>query len=86
MAGRCPETGQQKTPICEFLRLAIPRRVYTKSHLDVVLAGFRRILARTSSIRGLEFVDEPEVLRHLTCAMKPVLEYTGLDNNCRKAG
>ena len=64
MMGRDPETGATRRAPAEFLRLAVPRRVYTDRHLHDVARALIRIKARAGSIRGLSFTYEPEFLRH----------------------
>src|SRR5580700_1460826 len=56
----------------ELLRLAIPRRVYTQSHIDYVVEAILEVNARKSAIRGLEIVEEPPFLRHFTAKLRPV--------------
>ena len=62
-AGRDPETGQNRRPALELVRLTIPRRVYTQAHMDVVTQSVVDVHARRDSIRGLKMVYEPEYLR-----------------------
>jgi len=57
-------TGETVYPDLDLTRLAIPRRVYTNSHMDFVVDGFARIAERKPAIRGLKIVWEPERLRH----------------------
>jgi tyrosine phenol-lyase len=56
----------------ELLRLAIPRRVYTQSHIDYVVEAILEVNARKNAIRGLEIVEEPPFLRHFTATLRPV--------------
>jgi tyrosine phenol-lyase len=56
----------------ELLRLAIPRRVYTQSHIDYVVEAILEVNARKNAIRGLEIVEEPPFLRHFTVRLRPV--------------
>jgi tryptophanase len=56
----------------ELLRLAIPRRVYTQSHIDYVVEAILEISARKNDLAGLEIVSEPKFLRHFSCRFRPV--------------
>ena len=56
----------------ELLRLAIPRRVYTQSHIDYVVEAVLEVNARKQAIRGLEIVEEPPVLRHFSARFRPL--------------
>ncbi len=55
----------------ELVRLAIPRRVYTESHLRYVADTIQRVWDRRSTIRGLRMVEAPEHLRHFTARFAP---------------
>jgi tryptophanase len=54
----------------ELLRLAIPRRVYTQSHIDYVVEAILEINARKQEIRGMEIVEEPPFLRHFSARFR----------------
>ena len=56
----------------ELLRLAIPRRVYTQSHIDYVVEAILEVNARKEEIRGLRIVSEPPFLRHFSARMEAV--------------
>jgi len=71
MAGRDPQTGEHDYPEQELLRLAIPRRVYSSRHLDVVAEGLRRVWERREALPAYRFTYEPPVLRHFTAAFEP---------------
>ena len=58
----------------ELLRLAIPRRVYTQSHIDYVVEAILEVNARKQEIRGLEIVEEPPFLRHFSARFRIVTE------------
>jgi tryptophanase len=68
-----PETQAWHYPALELVRLAIPRRVYTQSHLDYVADKLREIAARKDSLRGYRFTYAPELLRHFTARFEPLV-------------
>jgi tyrosine phenol-lyase len=70
-AGR-DEHGANRHPKLELVRLTIPRRVYTNSHLDVVAESVIRVHRRRKEIRGLKFVYEPPTLRFFTSRFEPL--------------
>ncbi|WP_410516531.1 tyrosine phenol-lyase (plasmid) [Pantoea allii] len=65
-AGRSKETGENHRPKLETVRLAIPRRVYTYAHMDVVADSIIKLYQHKDDIRGLRFVYEPKQLRFFT--------------------
>jgi tryptophanase len=67
-----PETGQWHYPKLELLRLAIPRRTYTQSHMDYVADTLIKIKSRAASIHGYKFTYAPELLRHFTARFEPL--------------
>jgi len=67
-----PETNKWHYPKLELLRLAIPRRTYTQSHMDYVADSLAKIKARATSIRGYKFTYAPEALRHFTARFEPL--------------
>jgi tryptophanase len=66
------ETGQVTYPDMELVRLAIPRRVYTQSHLDYVADIIIALHQKPESLRGLRIVYETRYLRHFTARFEPV--------------
>jgi tryptophanase len=56
----------------ELLRLAIPRRVYTQSHIDYVVEAILEVNQSREAIRGLEIVHEPPFLRHFSARFRPL--------------
>ena len=51
----------------ELVRLAIPRRVYTQSHIDYVIEVIIDVYKRRHELRGMVITYQPEILRHFTC-------------------
>ena len=72
LLGNDPDTGKQLEADFEFTRLAIPRRVYTQSHLDVIADALCNIKERAAEVKGYEIVEEPPILRHFTAKLRPV--------------
>jgi tryptophanase len=66
------KTGKMVHPNLELVRLAIPRRVYTQSHLDYVADTLVGIAARKDSAHGLKITYAPELLRHFTARFEPL--------------
>ena len=56
----------------ELLRLAIPRRAYTQSHIDYVVEAILEVNQRREQIRGLEIVSQPQFLRHFSARFRPL--------------
>jgi tyrosine phenol-lyase len=71
-AGRDPETGENRHPNLELVRLTLPRRVYTQSHMDVVAESVIQVYEHRESVPGLEFVYEPESLRFFQARFRTV--------------
>jgi tryptophanase len=72
MFGRDGETGGERPAAMELVRLAMPRRVYTQSHVDYVLEALQELSKAKDKIRGLKMVYEPPFLRHFTARFEPV--------------
>ncbi|UCE51649.1 MAG: tryptophanase [Desulfobacterales bacterium] len=67
-----PESGDFKPARLEMVRLAIPRRVYTQSHIDYVVECIGEVFQRRESLKGVRIVYEPPVLRHFTAIFEPL--------------
>jgi tryptophanase len=67
-----PATGEERFAANELLRLAIPRRVYTKSHIDYVIEAIVEVYERRERIPGVEIVSQPETLRHFSATFRPL--------------
>ncbi|MFN8259005.1 MAG: tryptophanase [Bacteroidales bacterium] len=71
-SGRNRKTGKNYRPALELVRLTIPRRAYTNSHMELVAEGIINLYKKRDSIKGLEFVYEPENLRFFQGRFKQV--------------
>ena len=71
-AGRDPDTGDHRYPALELMRLAIPRRVYTQAHMDVVAESVKAAYDGRDQTRGLKMVYEPKYLRFFQARFEPV--------------
>ena len=71
MFGRQPDGSEQPAPM-DLVRLAIPRRTYTQSHVDYVIEVCEYVAERASELRGLRIVEEPPALRHFTARFVPL--------------
>jgi len=66
MFGKYDPTGRLLSPAMELVRLAIPRRVYTQSHIDYVVEVVQEVYANRSELRGFRIIEEAPMLRHFT--------------------
>jgi tyrosine phenol-lyase len=71
-AGRDPKTGQHY--YLELTRLAIPRRVYTQAHMDVVAESVKAVYDQRAHARGLRMVYEPRYLRFFQARFEPIAD------------
>jgi tryptophanase len=71
MFGLRPD-GTEVPPAMDLVRLAIPRRVYTQSHIDYVAEVVLAVAAGSSALRGYRIVSAPAVLRHFTARFEPL--------------
>ena len=69
---RDPESGQTIHPPMELVRLAIPRRVYTQSHVDYAAEVVLEVYAQRAALRGLRITYQAPFLRHFTARFAPV--------------
>jgi len=65
-----PQSGIFEPATLEMVRLAIPRRVYTKSHIDYVIECVEGVFKTREKIRGMRIAYEPPVLRHFTATFE----------------
>ena len=71
MFGRRPH-GSEAPAAMELVRLAIPRRTYTQSHIDYVIEVCAAVARNAAALRGYRIVDEPPALRHFTARFERV--------------
>ncbi|HEY7738339.1 MAG TPA: tryptophanase, partial [Candidatus Limnocylindria bacterium] len=71
MFGQHPD-GTESAAAMELVRLAIPRRVYTQSHVDYVIEVARWVAGQATDLRGFRIVDQPPALRHFTARFEPL--------------
>jgi tryptophanase len=70
MFGMHPD-GTETPAAMELVRLAIPRRVYTQSHIDYVAEGVLEVARLRHALRGYRIVSAPRMLRHFTATFEP---------------
>jgi tryptophanase len=71
MFGLHPDGTETPAPM-DLVRLAIPRRTYTQSHMDYVIEVLTRVASRAASLPGLRIVSQPRNLRHFTARFAPL--------------
>jgi tryptophanase len=71
MFGRHPD-GTETQAAMDLVRLAIPRRTYTQSHIDYVVEVVTAVAARATDLRGFRIADAPPTLRHFTARFEPL--------------
>lgn len=72
MSGGSTKPSGTSKPRLELVRLAMPRRVYTQSHIDYVIEAAAEMASRRSELRGLRMTHEPPVLRHFTARFEEI--------------
>jgi tryptophanase len=71
MFGRAPD-GTETPAAMDLVRLAIPRRTYTQSHIDYVIEVVRWVAKRAAELRGFRIAEQPAALRHFTARFEPL--------------
>ncbi len=72
MFGKYDTAGKLIPAQMELVRLAIPRRVYTQSHIDYVSEVIIEVFNKRNEIKGLTIIEETPMLRHFTAKLKPI--------------
>jgi tryptophanase len=74
MFGKPQPDGTEIPAAMELVRLAIPRRTYTQSHIDYVGEVIGAVAAKADQLTGLRIVEQSTWLRHFTASFAPLLE------------
>ena len=72
LGSRDAETGEEKPAARELVRLAIPRRVYTQSHIDYVIEVVTHVHEHREELRAYRIVEQAPFLRHFSARLEPV--------------
>ncbi|MCJ7553363.1 MAG: tryptophanase [Ignavibacteriaceae bacterium] len=72
MFGKYDKNGKLITAMMELVRLAIPRRVYTQSHVDYLIEIIEEVYNNRNKLKGYEIIYEAPILRHFTALFKPL--------------
>jgi len=72
-----PDTGEETASSMELVRLAMPRRVYTQSHVDFMVEAILEVYRRREEIGGFRFTYQAPVLRHFTAEFEPLYPVGG---------
>lgn len=67
-----PETGKEMAAPKELVRMALPRRVYTNTHIDYIAEVAKKIARKKDKLTGYEITRQPRFLRHFTCDLRPL--------------
>jgi tryptophanase len=78
MFGRRPDGSEVPAPL-DLVRLAIPRRTYTQSHVDYVIEVCAEVAERAGELPGYRIAEEPPALRHFTARFEPLADGGGRD-------
>jgi tryptophanase len=71
MFGLHPD-GSEEPAAMDLVRLAIPRRTYTQSHIDYVIEVVSHVASQAPNLRGMRIVHAPPALRHFTARFEPL--------------
>lgn len=71
MFGLAPD-GTERPAAMDLVRLAIPRRSYTQSHMDYVVEVVEKVVRRAKELTGFRIVEQPAALRHFSAKFAPL--------------
>ncbi len=86
LAHRNDDGAEEKPAAMELVRLAIPHRVYTQSHIDYVIEAILQVHERRASIGGYRIIHQPPFLRHFSARFEPYDEAYGVRRKTALAG
>ena len=66
-----PDSGEMQYPEMELVRLALPRRTYTQSHLDYVVGVLKKIEGKKKKLKGYQIIKAPRLMRHFSATFEP---------------
>lgn len=70
--------GSERTANLELCRLAIPRRVYTQSHMEYVLEIAKIVASQKDTLTGFQIVQQPQFLRHFSATLMPIDSHSNI--------
>jgi tryptophanase len=73
MFGKYDKNGKHIAPPMELVRLAIPRRVYTQSHIDYVIEAIDEVNKKKNELKGFRIIYEAPMLRHFTAKFEKIV-------------
>ncbi len=73
MFGKYDKSGKLIPAMMELVRMAIPRRVYTQSHIDYLLEVIIEVYKNRNKLKGYKFTYEAPMLRHFTARFEPII-------------
>ncbi len=84
-AGKHSESREEMPSAMDLVRLAIPHRVYTQSHIDYVVEAILKVHDRRASIGGYRIISQPRFLRHFTAQFEPLEHQPKSDEQVRRS-
>jgi tryptophanase len=69
------KSGKETPALMELVRLALPRRTHTQSHIDYVIEVAREVYAKRNSLSGFKIIEQPKFLRHFSAKFEPLTRF-----------
>ena len=70
------KSGKETPALMELVRLALPRRTHTQSHIDYVIEVAREVYAKRDSLSGFKIIEQPKFLRHFSAKFEPLTRFS----------